>query len=297
MVKKVGVIVARFQVAALHQGHRNLIEYALSQCERVLIVLGIPGSLPTNRNPLEFSMREAMVREAYPAVEIVGLNDQLSDEYWSKTLDLMIEERCHGCDVILYGSRDSFFSAYSGHLKIEEFASLCGENGTSAREQIAGRRDVTPDFRAGIIYREETRMPHIYVTVDVAVINEQGEVLLAGKEREQGKLCFIGGFVDVSDASLVAAASRELYEEAGGIEVGGESGFVYVGSTLIDDWRYNGSKDCVMTNFFVTTYLFGAPQPSDDIDSLQWVPIEKIGEVLTEYHLPLAKMLKAHMTK
>ncbi|MFA7244216.1 MAG: NUDIX domain-containing protein [Patescibacteria group bacterium] len=295
MTKKVGVVVARFQVAALHQGHCDLIEYALAQCERVLVVLGIPGSLPTNRNPLEYHMREAMVREAYPEVEIIGLPDQLSDAYWSETLDALIAERCHGCDVVLYGSRDSFFGVYGGHFATEVFEPRCHDNGTSARAQIAERVSVTPDFRAGIIYREETRTPRVYVTVDVAVMNDEGEVLLATKSREQGKKCFVGGFIDPDDTSLEAAASRELHEEVEGLCT--EGPFIYIGSTKIDDWRYHGTPDVVMTHMFITHRTWGYAKARDDIDAVAWVPIDEIEAVLADYHLPLGKMLKAYIAK
>lgn len=297
MQKRVGVIVARFQVAELHQGHRDLIEYAMSKSDTVLIVLGVPGSLPSDRNPLEYAMRAAMVRDAYPGVEVARLSDQLSDEFWSTNLDALLAERYPDSEVTLYGSRDSFFGVYSGSYKTETFAPKCQENGTKARAELAKGENVSADFRAGIIYREETRLPRLYTTIDVAVINDSGEVLLAGKSREQGKLCFVGGFVDPTDASVEMAACRELHEEVAGIDVGGVRDFKYAGSTLIDDWRYRGSKDRVMTNLFVVHYIFGAPRASDDIDSVVWVPIDEIENVLADYHLPLAGMLKAYLAK
>ncbi len=51
----------------------------------------------------------------------------------------------------------------------------------------------------------------------------------------------------------VEDAKREVQEEAG-VEVGN---ITYLGSTLINDWRYRGEIDKIKTALFVAKYVFG----------------------------------------
>jgi bifunctional NMN adenylyltransferase/nudix hydrolase len=112
------------------------------------------------------------------------------------------------------------------------------------------------------------RYPTAFQCVDIAVINDKKEVLIARKPDEK-KWRFIGGFSDPRSVSLEADAKREVAEEAS-IEVD----FVtYLGSTLIDDWRYRGEQDKIKTALFVAKYIYGKPEGADDIAEVKWVPI------------------------
>ena len=53
---KLGVIVGRFQVPILHEGHMSLINRAVSECDRVLIVIGTTDAIYTKRNPRRISI-------------------------------------------------------------------------------------------------------------------------------------------------------------------------------------------------------------------------------------------------
>lgn len=294
MKTTVGVIVGRFQVANLHQGHRDLIDYVALRNARLLIVLGVPATFATDRNPLPYQMRAEMIRQRYPEAEIIALSDHPSDEVWSENLDALINERCHDCDVTLYGSRDSFLAVYKGSYPTEEFAPHNEVNGTQERAKVADGHCVSDDFLAGMIFCQETRAPLIYQTVDVAVLNDQGQVLLGSKKSDLGKKRFIGGFVDSEDNSLETAARRETREESGGnLEV---DGFRYLGSAQIEDWRYRGTKDKCMTSFFAAKRVFGFAKASDDLDTLEWVPVADIKALLIPDHLVLADMLEKYLS-
>jgi bifunctional NMN adenylyltransferase/nudix hydrolase len=104
--------------------------------------------------------------------------------------------------------------------------------------------------------------------VDIAVVNDKMEVLLARKPDEK-KWRFIGGFSDPRTPSLEEDAKREVQEEAG-IEVEVIS---YLGSTMIDDWRYRGEQDKIKTALFLAKYIFGKPEGADDVAEVKWVPI------------------------
>ena len=74
---------------------------------------------------------------------------------------------------------------------------------------------------------------------------------------------------------------REVVEETGGIEIGN---ITYLGSGIIDDWRYRNEKDRIISAFYRADYLFGAPRATDDIDSLTWIPFHKVLDVLIPEH-------------
>jgi bifunctional NMN adenylyltransferase/nudix hydrolase len=282
------VVVGRFQVPKLHLGHRFLIEFAASRHDRLLIVLGVAGSFPTPRNPLSFEMREAMIKKEYPHALIVPLPDCPSDEAWSKALDELIE-RVATLPATLYGSRKSFFSAYSGKFPQEVVPSFNLYAGSKDRERIAKHSGRSEAFRRGVIYTQASRHPIVYPTVDTAILSSDGtQVLLAAKEIDGAKRRFVGGFVDTSDLSLEQAAKREVIEETSSIEV---DDFRYVGSARVRDWRYLGTGDEIMTTLFRATYVFGAPRAQDDIISLEWIPLREMMDLLVDEHKPLGEML------
>ena len=67
----IGCIVARFQVDALHEAHKALIDFVAARHEKLLIVLGI-SPLPNSRNnPLPFDARRQMIQETYPDAHII----------------------------------------------------------------------------------------------------------------------------------------------------------------------------------------------------------------------------------
>lgn len=55
--KRTGVIVGRFQEAALTAGHRHLFEHVARRSSRVIVLLGCPPSIGTKRDPLEYNLR------------------------------------------------------------------------------------------------------------------------------------------------------------------------------------------------------------------------------------------------
>jgi bifunctional NMN adenylyltransferase/nudix hydrolase len=166
-------------------------------------------------------------------------------------------------------------------------AEVPSENGTVQRQQAAAAIGTSTAWRQGVIHATLARPALTYGTVDVAVLRP-GAVLLAEKRQDQGRLRFIGGFLDATDTSDEAAARRELREEAGSFEV---ADWRYLGSTRIDDWRYRGTPDGIMTRFFVTTHVFGRPEASDDIDALHWVSRDTFAGHLITSHAPLGQLL------
>ena len=227
-----------------------------------------------------------MLQNRFPGIVVCELKDCPSDKIWSEALDTLITNVFPGRAARLYGSRGSFVSSYSGHFPIEELKHVYLESGTYSRQVSGKEPQDSAEFRDGIIYAAYARRPAVYPTVDVAVVNpEQRTTLLGRKKGDGGKFRFIGGFIDPTDLSIEAAARRELYEEAGrNLNVGD---FTILGTAKMDDPRYRGTKDGIMTTFFRTNRLSGFAKAGDDIHEVGWFPHDEVGERLVDVHAPL----------
>jgi bifunctional NMN adenylyltransferase/nudix hydrolase len=280
------VVVGRFQVPNLHRGHRHLLDQA-ERAGQLLVVLGSSGGLPDVRNPLPYEVRELMVKQAYPTCLTAELFDEPVDANWSLALDALIKRFSSKRPVTLFASRDSFADVYSGEYPVMLLPALEGYSGSAMRDVLWHQS--SEDFRAGLISAQKFRHPISYQAVDIGLIrHETGEVLLGHKPADGSKLRLIGGFVDPSDQTLEATARRELEEETG---ITLTHGFQYLGSQRIEDHRYRGSVDGVMTALFATYLMGGIPRASDDIDDLRWVKLLSAGDLVVDNHRPLVERL------
>ena len=291
----VGVVVGRFQVDELHFGHRFLIESVLAKHRDVLVAIGVSGGLPSKRDPLDYETRRRIILGSYPKVNVRPIYDCPSDEEWSKNLDRLVKKVFSGRKAVCYGSRGSFLEVYSGDSHHEFIEEVAGFSGTTARWKISLAAVDSKDFRAGAIYAASSRFPVSYQAVDIAVVSfDRGEILLGRKERDGGKLRFIGGFVDPSDESLERAVRRELFEEAPNIEI---SDLRYLGSRRIDDFRYRGSDDGIMSALFISAFIFGSARAGDDLDALVWIPLRDARQSLTAEHLTLLDIIENNLNQ
>lgn len=271
----VGVIVGRFQVAALHQGHHDLINEVLGRHRKVIVILGVAPTANSMNNPLDFEARKQMLMSAYPQLTVLYVKDVGNDLLWSQNVDRVIGDvLTPNQTALLYGSRDSFISGYLGRFDTYELPAAHLYSGTNAREDIGKGAVDSPDFRAGVIWASRNRWPISYQTVDIALFNrEWTKLLLAHKPGEDGWR-LPGGFADPRSDSLEADAKRELLEETG---LAGED-LVYVRSFRVDDWRYRHEPDCIKTALFVGR-IFDRDKEAlanDDIDRVLWADIEDL---------------------
>lgn len=281
-----GVVIGRFQVPDLHEGHRHLIDTAFRRSDAVLILIGSRKGFPTDRNPLPYRVREAMLRDAYPDAVILELPDHPSNESWSETVDRIVAETAPGAEAMLYGSRDSFVGSYSGTHPIIVIPELGHHSGTGLRDEAGKTTRTSTDFRAGLIHAQYVREPISYQTVDIAVVRHGDQAVLLGKKSVSEGLWLIGGFVDPKDRSLEQAALRELSEEAGKLNT---HELHYLGSYRMNDFRYRGESDLIMTALFAAYHLSGNPCAHDDIEAVEWVPFRKLVDRVDPEHRILAE--------
>src|SRR5687767_2368058 len=103
----VGVVIGRFQVHELTDGHLYLINQALAHHRRVLVLVGSSQEYSTAKNPLDYPTRERMIRSRFPDVVVQALPDCSSDRAWSKSIDKQIKAIYPKVETAtLYAGRD-----------------------------------------------------------------------------------------------------------------------------------------------------------------------------------------------
>lgn len=292
-MKSTGVIIARFQTPYLHEGHHHLIQSVKALHHRTVIILGTSPVKSSKRNPFDFHTRERMIKADYPAIPVLALKDCASDRLWSKKLDEVLDTAFPGESFILYGSRNSFSDLYTGKWATELLLEKGTFSATDVRENHSDDVLDTQDFRMGINYACYSRYNTVYPTVDIALFNGDRTSLLLGRKPDESTWRLPGGFADTTDLSYEVAAQRELAEECGTFTTGDMR---YIGSCRVDDWRYRGECDKIMTLLFTTTLLEGKPEAGDDLAEVQWFSVADLQgmaaqQQINETHIPLVQLI------
>lgn len=295
----IGVVVGRFQVEKLTQGHRNLLDQVLARHRKVILVLGKAPLINTTCNPLDFESRKQMIQQEYPNVIVMYANDMKNDAMWSQQLDRIISDMASPTQTaLLYGSRDSFISHYVGKFDTYELPAVHQASGTEVRKTLGQEAWNSPEWRAGVIWASMNRFPTAYAVVDIAIFDEEYQNVLLGRKLYEDDWRFIGGFADPGSATFEEDAEREVLEEAG-VKV---TDLTYVGSLQIDDWRYRREPDCLKSLVFTCRMAEGeTPVAGDDINEVQWFPISDLDPTgwfnLAREHRPIATKVYRHARK
>lgn len=291
----VGVIVGRFQIPELHEGHKQMIQFVSNKEDNILFVIGTIDGPPNDRYPLAFQqVRQSIIefdtnRGRPVQMLITALVDVKCHKEWSRNLDRIITSYFPMEQVTLYGGRDSFIQYYSGKYNHQTVTLSVQDSGDAIRSECKSTPVNHSLFRRGIIYSQLNRHPVIYPTVDIAMYRKEKKqtmVLLAKKDGQVGWR-FPGGFVDFADESLEAAAKRELFEET---KMTCEGDLIPIGSLTVGDWRATG-RTKILTTLFAVPWCFGIPKASDDIAEVKWHPLCVDPNMVTE-HVPLWNMLQ-----
>jgi len=291
----IGVVIARFQIDDLHEGHKALLNHVLTENNKLVVLLGCCSTKVTTKNPLDFKSRRLMIWSHFPTADVFPVFDNRSNHLWSVAIDVLLNSLYKDDTVTLYGSRDSFIPYYSGTKPVKEYKQEFVLAATERREEISKLDPMSSKaFRSGVIYAAYNRYPICYPTVDVAITNQEKTKVLLGRKKNEALFRFVGGFVDPTDANFEAAATREVIEETG-LEVGP---MTYIGSKSIEDWRYKGIADNITTTLFTCEVLFGTPIAQDDIAEVKWFDLDKIKpEELMAEHVSLFEMFVTHLSK
>lgn len=269
-ISDIGVLIGRFQIDKLHEGHISLLDHVTKRHNKVIAFLGVAKGEHKEDQALEYAVREKMIKSAYPQIITIPIQDINDDYIWSKNLDDKIREAFSHGSVTLYGGRDSFIPHYHGKFQCEEISNAIEMSATKRRNEIKREIRDTEDFRAGILYHAANSYPNVFPCVDIAVVMDNTHILFARKPNET-LYRFPGGHVDPEDTSYEEAAIREATEECGDIMFTYPQ---YVTSIRVDDWRYRSSKNKITTSLFRSNYLDGVPNPNDDIIETKWISVD-----------------------
>lgn len=154
--KTIGVVIGRFQVPELHDGHLALLDHVIKTSDDICVLVGVCRNTSA-KNLLPFDCVEQTIRTSYPAIFHVHplLDIPGEDLQWSMQIDRFLELLFPCAEIKLYGGRDSFKTHYHGrHRPVIEYAHFdSGTNGTRIRSEIInGKPEDSPAFRRGIIY-------------------------------------------------------------------------------------------------------------------------------------------------
>lgn len=302
---EVGVIIGRFQVDELHEGHKFLIQRAITTHHKVIVFIGCSPRPYSQKNPLDYPTRERMIRAAFPTVTVMPLRDMASDVEWSKQVDDLIGVVAPYGKAVMLGGRDSFVPHYVGkHKAIEIDSPIAYQSGTQRRLELGKIVRESSDFRAGSIYHSQNNPIRPIMGVDIAIISyhpsRTSAVILMGRKTwdSAGLWRFPGGKLEVEDVSLEQAAKRELKEET---DVLVESPLTYLGSFQISDWRDKDQKDLTyMSALFVVEYeeSCAGACPQSDLVTLEWQAINLLTpSIVIPEHLPLYNIVKEYLVK
>jgi bifunctional NMN adenylyltransferase/nudix hydrolase len=284
----VGVVIGRFQVESLHNGHRFLIDNALKNHRKVVVFVGVSPISLTRYDPLDYPTRERMIRQEFPDVIILPLHDRNSDEVWSKQVDDMIKTVVPNVSsAVLYGGRDSFIPHYKGQYSTQEIESeIAYQSGTEQRKEIGKVIRSSHDFRAGIIYATQNTFPGAKMAVDIALVKTAEHKIVLGRKPHESLWRLPGVFVDPTDTSLEFAACRELMEET---SISNDiSNMKYARSFLIDDWRFRQVEEAkIVSALFVSEYTWGALKAGDDLEVVEWKDLDINQSLITPSHRQL----------
>ncbi len=290
-----GAVVARFQSIDLHEGYRELLDFARSRHEKIVIFVGSSPAALSRRDPLDFFSRRSMIEEFYGANSFIinELEDCSEDSVWSKKLDSELEKLlAEGQKAVIYGDENELKNRYAGRHEAHFFRA---KNWPPEPEKIAalGSRD----FRTGLFYAAfHRKYPLVFATVDVAILRDFDRQVLLGRKPDELQFRFPGGFSDpVLDRTFEAAALREAREECGPVEL---ENLKYLGSHEVVEWRYSKSEDAVITHFFRADFAGGDLRASDDLEEIRWFGLSDFDEkTMVAEHRPLLKMLREGLSE
>ncbi len=290
---RIGVVIGRFQVPELHPGHDHLLGHVAGVSDKLVVFIGVsPIDGESAEFALTYSQRQSVfARSKYKDAITLPLFDMPSSKDWSLQIDALLMQLYPREHVTLYGGRDSFAQEYSGAFPVTTVPvnhALSIIQGRDIRESLI--EESSEEFLRGQIRALQRLFPTAYHTVDVAALNDKEELLLI-QRKDNNEWGMVGGFVDPTDDSAEHAAVRELSEETGlGFASGARSSMQYVGSHRINDWRFRGSRNKIISSFFLCRPMTTGVRPNyDEVQDYKWVPVSDPATrvLIADVHKPL----------
>lgn len=275
---KIAIIVGRFQVPELTDGHIHLVRTAQHNSDKVIVFIGSRVVRSAN-DPLPVKLRkENMIKHLRLTDSVYELKDHKSNDIWFDRLSEKIKSVTNENDTITYfGSRDSFLDYLPDNLNKFYVEERFKTSGTSVRQDVSYSSD--KNFQSGYIKAINDEFNAHFTVVD-AIITDGTNVLLGRKDTGY---CLIGGFADECDSSLEEAIIREVKEETN-LDVTNPQ---YLMSHQCKDWRYSRARQPFSIVYTIKVDDFKDFKAMDDIDEIVIVPLTEVENYLlpTDSHL------------
>ena len=295
-MNNIAVIYAPFQTPYLTGYHEATIKDILGNHNIVVIALPV-NRIPASKNaPLDFMMRKEMIEDRFIGkVLIIPVPQKKYMKDHTDTLEAAVQN-CLSDHYLPYIPNDIDFytdMAVAPPLYWKTARTTFLEREVETRKfimdhpySLMNENDPMELFRKGVIYGLNKQFPINYPTVDIAVsrvFRGKLQYLLAKKPGELGWR-FAGGFKDRGDVSLEFAVLREGGEELLRKGVNPNEVFtkpLYICSMNVNDWRYQGNPDGIVTTFFEINFLGTDDQleAGDDLANggmIQWWDLDLI---------------------
>lgn len=311
---KLGLVIGRFQ--PLHNGHVAIIQKAIEENDKVLVLVGSENKLADYKNPFGSEVRIHLIKEHFgDQVIIKGINDYPSDFEWIEDVVSRVNTiQEDPSKVCLYTSeKDSEYYA-TNFLYDLDVQSSEGLSATRVREfmyknvvhtqvpevsadfltEFIGSSEwerLRDEFMLCTISKDEANEAHAFSNpiepVVHAMVIQSDKVLLVKRRgvRGKGQLALPGGFLDKGETTR-AGALRELHEETG-LDLLNQARAAEVAHVVTENM--NGlSTRTLGINYAYAVHPEETLEPiaGDDAEEVQWVSLAGIcdGKVFLFYN-------------
>lgn len=288
---RVGMVVGRFQIDTLHEGHMQLLRFVDTTHSRMLILVGVRPAEASDTHPLTFEDRRIMIREKFPNATILPITDVGNDKVWSTRVDALIRSVYgYQVDAIFHAGRNSFEPHYTGEFLVEIHDFGIDIEARAIRNEIKDRTLSTSDARAGVIKAVMNQGHRTTMMVDMFMVRSMPnepynfEVLM-GKKDGEDLWRLPGGRVDPHE-TFRAAAAREMAEETRMFTPSGVKDWTYIGDFNVDDWRCRDTDQVsYKTVLMAAEYFSGKPEAGDDLVEVAWINASALDRATAYIHV------------
>lgn len=263
------VLIGRFQTPILTNAHKELIQKTINDSNS-LIVVGEAQVIYTKTNPFPYEYIKKLITSFLISGDVDSTNtpyieklqDNPSDDIWSKNLDKIIDKtlkKFKDKKVIIYHGRDSFKDYYNGKYKkcLKEIkVSLENTNDSATENRIKKYKPndlYLKPYMFGMLESINNKFDTAFPCIDTCLVSKDHQYIVLGQKNHdpKGQYRFIGGFVDpIKDNSIEDTVVREVKEEIG-IDIDKKDIF-YISSSKINDSRYRRGNDKIFSSFFIS---------------------------------------------
>ncbi|TWV83945.1 bifunctional nicotinamide-nucleotide adenylyltransferase/Nudix hydroxylase [Moraxella sp. VT-16-12] len=310
------VFIGRFQ--PFHQGHKFVINQALTLAKTVLVLIGSANSPRTTKNPFSFDERESMILGAFDdecRIMCLPVDDNLyNDQKWLSEVQALIYHVVGDDDKVgvvgYHKDKSSYYLSLFpslGCVNLPNYENLsatpirkryfdCGEIDENLPDNVARFLDKFKNSEDYLrLQREYNHIaeyqlawqhapyPPVFVTADALVV-QAGHILLIerGGDYGHGLYALAGGFLDTHE-TLFECVVRELYEE---------TGLVIDPNALKSEHTFDAPDRSARGRTITTVFYFElsgdelpALKAGDDASRAFWLPLGKLdGKMMFEDH-------------